>query len=262
MNLHAYMLTRNEEIGFQFEGIVSDRLTLLNVEHNELPHLFREDFKRDISKGVDFPNLRVQDVTIDVEAKKWKRVFPCWLNKVIDRFENSVADFKIVAVANYLKAGWGKMHSRLWRHGILIMSLRTLTKFIRKLQKKGGLAPPSKEGVTNYSISNRISLSSNRFTKVVHSLIFHLHVALRVSLRIAHHSHLREQLHSTLHTTKTNDSTNVNTSNNWCPEHHSMKINILQKSLASRISNDNKSVARDTSTLSKRFAGEHSALGV
>ena len=43
------ILTLREEQGFLFEGEVSELLFSIGIDHDEYPHLFREEFKQNIT---------------------------------------------------------------------------------------------------------------------------------------------------------------------------------------------------------------------
>ena len=130
-------LTLNEEKGFGFEGEISESLFRLHLEHDELPHLFRSEFKKNVSKGVDF-RLSVNGYKVMAEAKKWKHAHKSWLPKITDRFmgKNNYGDKNICVVKNIHGSNFFRYRHELREHGIKLMADYEFSWFIYKLMKR------------------------------------------------------------------------------------------------------------------------------
>jgi len=140
---NSYKLTPNEEKGFMFEGEISESLFSLHLDHDELPHLFRSDFKRNRNdskqnKGVDF-RLSVNGYDVMTEAKDWEHAYESWLDKVTDRFmgRNNYGDFNICVVKNIHGSGFFKYRHKLREDGIKLMSAYDFSWYIYKLMRRG-----------------------------------------------------------------------------------------------------------------------------
>ena len=137
-SLELNKLTFKEEIGFLFEGEISDRLSRLRIDHDELPHLFRTDFKENVKKGVDF-RFPVNDKKVCIEAKKWKRVYSSWLYAVTDRFmgKGNYGDINLLVVDNLYSNGWFSLRHKLSEYGIKVMTDYQLYNFLIELMLEG-----------------------------------------------------------------------------------------------------------------------------
>jgi len=132
-------LTEREEKGFQFEAEISDLLTLLKIQHDEFPHLFRNDFKHRVGQGVDF-KLNVNGYSIMVECKDWDFTSPSWLHNVIDRFVGKSSNYGTYNICVVRK----KYSSRFYRYkhipkkySIMLMSDYEFYAFLLKQLRKG-----------------------------------------------------------------------------------------------------------------------------
>jgi len=136
-----------------FQGKTSDNLTLLGIEHDELPHLFREDFKKNRNKdgeqtnGVDF-RIVVNGYKVMIECKDWKYAYECWLHNVTDRFQGKEnnGDFNLCVVANKHSSGFFKLRHILKQQGIILLADYELSDFLYKLMER------AINSIINYSI--------------------------------------------------------------------------------------------------------------
>ena len=154
--LNTNKLTPNEEIGFMFEGEISDSLTMLGIEHDIFPHLSRKLFKQnrnvdgEQNKGVDF-RIIVNGFTVMIESKDYQHMYGFYLHNITDRFkgEGNRADYNLCVVADKYKSGFYKFRDILYeQYGIILLDIKELPLFIRWLKS-------IRRGI-NYIINNSI----------------------------------------------------------------------------------------------------------
>lgn len=175
-------LTVKEYEGLKYEGIISEMLFSLRIDHDELPHLFAQDFKRNIAQGTDFKSS-VGEKNLSIEAKKWKRVYPSWLYAVTDRFmgKGNYGDINLLVVNNLYSTGWFSLRHKLSEYGIKVMTDYQLYKFLIELMLGGY---KYRYSITKYR--NRINLAYDNLyvqhqndvdainNKMISSILFHI----------------------------------------------------------------------------------------
>ena len=136
--INKVTLTSRERKGFLFEGEVSEILFKLKVLHNEFPHLFSKDFKKNIAQGVDF-RFSIGQHEVRIECKDWKYAYRFWLPNVYNRFKGTENNghYNLCVVKNKHSSGFFKLRHILKEHGIILLDIDELSSFLRKLMGRG-----------------------------------------------------------------------------------------------------------------------------